>query len=67
MCATVGALRGAAYAVARAVCDMALAIGVEKLRIRLTGVRGPAVVGDNPDGSACIGSGYSAPAPLHTL
>ena len=64
MCATGSeALRGAAYAVAAGVCDMALAIGVEKLKDSgLTGVRGPAVVGDNPDGSACIGSGYSAPA-----
>ena len=64
MCATGSeALRGAAYAVAAGVCDIALAIGVEKLKDSgLTGVRGPAVVGDNPDGSACVGSGYSAPA-----
>lgn len=64
MCATGSeALRGAAYAIAAGVCDIALAIGVEKLKDSgLTGVRGPAVVGDNPDGSACLGSGYSAPA-----
>jgi acetyl-CoA C-acetyltransferase len=44
-------------------CDIALAVGVEKLKDSgKTGVRGPAIVGDNPDGSAGIGSGYSAPA-----
>jgi acetyl-CoA C-acetyltransferase len=64
MCATASeALRGAAYAVAAGVCDIALAIGVEKLKDSgTTGVKGPAIVGDNTDGSSGIGSGYSAPA-----
>jgi acetyl-CoA C-acetyltransferase len=64
MCATGSeALRGAAYAIAAGVCDIALAIGVEKLKDSgQTGVKGPAIVGDNPDGSSAIGSGYSAPA-----
>ncbi len=64
MCATGSeALRAASYAVAAGVCDVALAIGVEKLKDSgLTGVKGPAIVGDNPDGSSGIGSGYSAPA-----
>ncbi len=64
MCATGSeALRAASYAVAAGVCDIALAIGVEKLKDSgQTGVKGPAIIGDNPDGSASIGSGYSAPA-----
>jgi acetyl-CoA C-acetyltransferase len=64
MCATgAEALRAASYAVAAGVCDIALAIGVEKLKDSgQTGVKGPAIIGDNPDGSASIGSGYSAPA-----
>src|SRR5512143_2041307 len=64
MCATGSeALRAAAYAVAAGVCDIALAIGVEKLKDSgQTGVKGPAIVGDNPDGSSGIGSGFSAPA-----
>ncbi|MGD0228832.1 MAG: acetyl-CoA acetyltransferase [Syntrophorhabdales bacterium] len=64
MCATGSeALRAAAYAIAAGVCDIALAIGVEKLKDSgQTGVKGPAVLGDNPDGSASVGSGYSAPA-----
>jgi acetyl-CoA C-acetyltransferase len=64
MCATGSeALRGAAYAIAAGVCDIALAIGVEKLKDSgHTGGKGPAIVGDNPDGSSAIGSGYSAPA-----
>lgn len=64
MCATGSeALRGASYAVAAGVCDIALAIGVEKLKDSgQTGVKGPAIVGDNQDGSSGIGSGYSAPA-----
>jgi acetyl-CoA C-acetyltransferase len=64
MCATGSeALRAATYAVAAGVCDVALAIGVEKLKDSgQTGVKGPAIVGDNPDGSSAIGSGYSAPA-----
>jgi len=64
MCATGSeALRGASYAIAAGVCDIALAIGVEKLKDSgTTGVKGPAIVGDNTDGSSGIGSGYSAPA-----
>jgi len=64
MCATGSeALRAASYAIMAGICDIALAIGVEKLKDSgKTGVRGPAIVGDNPDGSAGIGSGYSAPA-----
>lgn len=64
MCATGSeALRGACYAVTAGVCDMALAIGVEKLKDSgATGVKGPAIIGDNTDGSSSIGSGYSAPA-----
>jgi acetyl-CoA C-acetyltransferase len=64
MCATGSeALRGASYAVASGACDIALAIGVEKLKDSgQTGVKGPAIVGDNPDGSSGIGSGFSAPA-----
>jgi acetyl-CoA C-acetyltransferase len=64
MCATGSeALRAACYAIAAGVCDIALAIGVEKLKDSgQTGVKGPAIVGDNPDGSTAIGSGYSAPA-----
>ena len=64
MCATGSeALRAASYAVAAGVVDVALAIGVEKLKdTGVTGVKGPALVGDNLDGTAGIGPGYSAPA-----
>ena len=64
MCATGSeSLRAACYAVAAGVCDIALAVGVEKLKDSgTTGVKGPAIVGDNADGSAGIGPGYSAPA-----
>jgi acetyl-CoA C-acetyltransferase len=64
MCATGSeALRGACYAVAAGVCDVALAVGVEKLKDSgTTGVKGPSVVGDNQEGSSGIGPGYSAPA-----
>jgi acetyl-CoA C-acetyltransferase len=64
MCATGSeALRAASYAVAAGVCDIALAIGVEKLKDSgQTGVKGPSIIGDNTDGSSAIGSGYSAPA-----
>ncbi len=64
MCATgTEAVRAASYAIAAGACDIALAIGVEKLKDSgQTGVRGPAIVGDNPDGSSGIGSGFSAPA-----
>ncbi len=64
MCATgTEALRAATYAVAAGVCDVALAVGVEKLKDSgATGVKGPSIVGDNQDGSSGIGPGYSAPA-----
>jgi acetyl-CoA C-acetyltransferase len=64
MCATGSeALRAASYAVAAGVCDIALAVGVEKLKdAGTTGVKGPSVVGDNADGTSGIGPGYSAPA-----
>ncbi|MEM0488059.1 MAG: acetyl-CoA acetyltransferase [Candidatus Bathyarchaeia archaeon] len=64
MCASGSeALRAACYAVAAGVCDIALAIGVEKLKdAGVTGVKGPSIVGDNQDGSLGIGAGYSAPA-----
>ena len=64
MCATgTEAVRAASYAVAAGACDIALAIGMEKLKDSgQTGVKGPAIVGDNPDGSSGIGSGFSAPA-----
>ncbi len=64
MCATGSeALRAASYAVTAGVCDVALAVGVEKLKDSgATGVKGPSVVGDNQDGSSGIGPGYSAPA-----
>jgi len=64
MCATGSeALRGAAYAVAAGVCDVALAVGVEKLKdAGTTGVKGPSIVGDNQEGASGIGPGYSAPA-----
>ena len=64
MCATGSeALRGASYAIMAGACDVALAIGVEKLKDSgTTGVKGPAIVGDNIDGTSGIGPGYSAPA-----
>ena len=64
MCATGSeALRGATYAILAGACDIALAIGVEKLKDSgTTGVKGPCIVGDNPDGTSGIGPGYSAPA-----
>jgi acetyl-CoA C-acetyltransferase len=64
MCATGSeALRAASYAVAAGVCDIALAVGVEKLKDSgATGVKGPSIVGDNQDASSGIGPGYSAPA-----
>jgi acetyl-CoA C-acetyltransferase len=64
LCATGSeALRAASYAVAAGACDIALAIGVEKLKDSgQTGVKGPAIVGDNTDGTSGIGSGFSAPA-----
>jgi acetyl-CoA C-acetyltransferase len=64
MCATGSeAMRAASYAILAGACDVALAIGVEKLKDSgTTGVKGPAIVGDNIDGSSGIGPGYSAPA-----
>lgn len=64
MCATGSeALRAASYAIAAGVCDVVLAIGVEKLKDSgQTGVVGAGVIGDNPGGTSAIGSGYSAPA-----
>jgi acetyl-CoA C-acetyltransferase len=64
MCATGSeALRAAGYAIIAGACDVALAIGVEKLKDSgTTGVKGPSIVGDNPDGTSGIGPGYSAPA-----
>jgi acetyl-CoA C-acetyltransferase len=64
MCATGSeALRAACYAVAAGVVDIALAVGVEKLKdTGTTGVKGPAIVGDNTEGSSGVGPGYSAPA-----
>ena len=66
MCATASeALRAASYAVASGACDIALAIGVEKLKdAGTTGLKGPAIVGDNTDGSSAVGPGYSAPGVL---
>jgi acetyl-CoA C-acetyltransferase len=64
MCATGSeALRAATYAVIAGACDVALAVGVEKLKDSgMTGVKGPSIVGDNSDGTSGIGPGYSAPA-----
>jgi acetyl-CoA C-acetyltransferase len=64
MCATGSeALRAATYAVAAGVVDIALAVGVEKLKDSgATGLKGPSIVGDNQDASSGIGPGYSAPA-----
>ncbi|MBN1692568.1 MAG: hypothetical protein JW845_03330 [Dehalococcoidales bacterium] len=64
MCATGSeALRAASYAVAAGVVDIALAVGVEKLKDSgATGLKGPSIVGDNQDASSGIGPGYSAPA-----
>jgi len=64
MCATgTEAFRAETYAVLAGACDIAIAIGVEKLKdTAATGVKGPAVVGDNLEATAGIGSGFSAPA-----
>jgi len=64
MCATGSeALRAAAYAVAAGVCDIALAVGVEKLKDSgQTGVLGPRVVGTSSIGNSGIEPNYSAPA-----
>jgi acetyl-CoA C-acetyltransferase len=64
MCATGSeALRGAAYAVAAGACDIALALGVEKLKdAGTTGLAGPAVVGSSTLGTSGVAPGYSPPA-----
>ncbi|OGN94527.1 MAG: acetyl-CoA acetyltransferase [Chloroflexi bacterium RBG_13_51_18] len=64
MCATGSeAMRAASYAVAAGVVDVALAVGVEKLKDSgTTGLKGPSIVGDNQEGNSGIGPGYSAPA-----
>src|SRR3972149_5505893 len=65
MCATGSeALRGASYAVAAGVCDIALAVGGEKLKDQgITGVAGrPSEVGTSTIGTTGARSGYSAPA-----
>jgi len=64
MCATGSeALRAATYAVAAGACDIALAIGVEKLKDSgQMGLAGPAVVGSSTLGTSGIAPGYSPPA-----
>jgi acetyl-CoA C-acetyltransferase len=64
MCATGSeALRAAAYAVAAGACDIALALGVEKLKDSgQTGLAGPAVVGNSTIGTSGVAPGYSPPA-----
>lgn len=64
MCATGSeALRAATYAVAAGACDIALAIGVEKLKDSgQTGLAGPAVVGSSSLGTSGVAPGYSPPA-----
>jgi acetyl-CoA C-acetyltransferase len=65
MCATGSeALRAACYAVVAGVCDVALAVGVEKLKdTGITGIVGrPRDVGFSPLSATGVASGYSAPA-----
>jgi acetyl-CoA C-acetyltransferase len=64
MCATGSeALRAAAYAIMAGACDIALAIGVEKLKDSgSTGLPGPGVVGANTLGTSGISAWYSPPA-----
>jgi acetyl-CoA C-acetyltransferase len=64
MCATGSeALRAAAYAVAAGACDIALAVGVEKLKDSdQMGLAGPAVVGSSTVGVSGVAPGYSPPA-----
>ena len=64
MCATGSeALRAATYAIAAGACDVALAIGVEKLKDSgQTGLAGPAVVGSSTIGTSGVAPGYSPPA-----
>ncbi|MGD0232386.1 MAG: acetyl-CoA acetyltransferase, partial [Syntrophorhabdales bacterium] len=64
MCATGSeALRAATYAVAAGACDIALALGVEKLKDSdQVGLAGPAVVGSSTVGNSGVVPGYSPPA-----
>jgi acetyl-CoA C-acetyltransferase len=64
MCATGSeALRAATYAVAAGACDIALALGVEKLKDSgQTGLAGPAVVGSSTIGTSGVLPGFSPPA-----
>lgn len=64
MCATGSeALRAAVYAVAAGACDIALALGVEKLKDSgQMGLAGPAVVGSSTLGTSGVAPGYSPPA-----
>jgi len=64
MCATgTEAIRGAAYAVAAGVCDIALAVGVEKLKdTGWTGVQPTNVVGTSTMGTTATELEYSPPA-----
>lgn len=63
MCATGSeALRAAAYAVAAGACDIALAVGVEKLKDSGVGLAGPGVVGSSSLGTSGVAPGYSPPA-----
>ncbi len=64
MCATGSeALRAAAYAVAAGACDIALALGVEKLKDSgQTGLAGPGIVGTSTLGTSGVSPGYSPPA-----
>ncbi len=64
MCATGSeALRAAIYAVAAGACDIALAVGVEKLKDSgQTGLAGPGVVGSSSIGTSGVAPGYSPPA-----
>lgn len=64
MCATGSeALRGAVYAVAAGVCDIALAVGVEKLKDSgYRGVAGVNVVGESSTGTSGVKPDLTAPA-----
>jgi acetyl-CoA C-acetyltransferase len=64
MCATGSeAMRAAAYAIIAGACDVALAIGVEKLKDAGTvGLPGPGVVGASSLGTSGVSAWYSAPA-----
>jgi acetyl-CoA C-acetyltransferase len=64
MCATGSeALRGAVYAVAAGVCDIALAVGVEKLKDSgYRGVSGVNVVGESSTGTSGVKPDITAPA-----